>query len=53
MQSIRAKLLVAVIATLVGIFLISTWANVRIIGGNVEDQIDNYGSTLVEERRLT
>jgi methyl-accepting chemotaxis protein len=50
MQSIRAKLLVAVIATLVGIFLISTWANVRIIGGNVEDQIDNYGSTLVEER---
>lgn len=50
MQSIRAKLLIAVIATLVGIFLISTWANVRIIGGNVEDQIENYGTTLVEER---
>lgn len=50
MQTIRAKLLVAVITTLVGIFLISTWANVRIIGGNVEDQIDKYGSTLVEER---
>ncbi len=50
MQSIRAKLLIAVIATLVCTFLISTWANVRIIGGNVEDQIELYGTTLVEER---
>ena len=50
MQSIRAKLLIAVITTLVCTFLISTWANVRIIGGNVEGQIELYGTTLVEER---
>ncbi len=50
MQSIRAKLLLAVIATLVGTFLISTVANLRLVGDNVQDQIDQIGSTLVQER---
>jgi hypothetical protein len=50
MQSIRAKLLLAVIATLVGTFLVSTVANLRLVGDNVQDQIDQIGSTLVQER---
>lgn len=50
MRSIRSKLLIAVIATLVSIFLISTWANVRIVSSNVADQIELYGTTLVKER---
>ena len=50
MQSIRAKLLTAVLATLVVAFVISTWANIRIVGGNIENQIVQFGVTLVEER---
>ena len=50
MQSIRAKFLVAVIGTLVVIFLVSTWANVRIIGTHVKEQIESIGTNLVEER---
>lgn len=50
MQSIRAKLLITVIATLVCIFLISTWANVRTIGDHIKRQIDQFGASLVEER---
>jgi methyl-accepting chemotaxis protein len=49
-MSIRAKFLIAVIATLVCTFLISTWANVRIIGENVQNQIEHFGTNLVEER---
>jgi len=50
MQSIRAKFLIAVIATLVCTFLISTWANIRIIGNHVKNQIEDFGTNLVEER---
>lgn len=50
MKSIRAKLLIAVIATMVVVFMISTWANVRIIGNHVQEQIENFGTNLVEER---
>lgn len=50
MQSIRGKLLLAVIATLLGTFLISTVTNISLIGGNVQEQIELYGTTLVAER---
>lgn len=50
MQSIRGKLLLAVIATLVGTFLISTLANIKLVGDNVQDQIQKYGTTQVAER---
>lgn len=50
MQSIRGKLLLAVVATLIGTFLFSTIANLSIIGGNVQEQIEQYGTTLVSER---
>lgn len=50
MHSIRAKLLLAVLATLMGTFLISTLANVRLVGDNVQEQIDQNGATLVQER---
>ena len=53
MQSIRAKLLTAVLATLVVAFVISTWANIRIVGGNIENQIVQFGVTLVEEQAHT
>lgn len=50
MQSVRAKFLIAVIATLVCTFLVSTWINVRIIGNYVKNQIEHFGTNLVEER---
>jgi methyl-accepting chemotaxis protein len=50
MQSIRGKLLLAVLATLIGTFLVSTVINITIVGGNVQEQIDRIGTTLVAER---
>ncbi len=50
MRSIRAKLLFAVLITLVGTFLVSTLAQLRLVGGSVQQQIDQHGTTLVQER---
>lgn len=50
MRSIRAKLLLAVLATLIGTFLISTLAQLIQVGNNVQDQIEQFGTTLVSER---
>lgn len=50
MQSIRGKLLLAVIATLVGTFLVSTLVNISLVGDSVQEQIERYGTTLVAER---
>ncbi len=50
MRSIRAKLLIAVLSTLIAVFLISTLAQISQVGNNVQAQIDQYGTTLVAER---
>jgi methyl-accepting chemotaxis protein len=54
-RSIRAKLLMAVLSTLIAVFLISTLAQLSQVGSNVREQIEQYGTTLVTERaqRLT
>ena len=52
MQSIRNKLLLAVIATLIGTFFISTLANNILVGNTVQEQIDRTGRTQVSERAL-
>jgi len=43
-------LLLAVLATLIGTFLISTLAQLIQVGNNVQDQIEQFGTTLVSER---
>jgi len=50
MKSIRIKLLLAVAATLVVTFMISTLVNVNLVGDNVREQIGRFGTTLVTER---
>lgn len=50
MRSIRAKLLLAVLSTLIAVFLISTLAQLFQVGNNVQEQIELFGTTLVSER---
>lgn len=50
MHSIRAKLLLAVLSTLMGTFFISTFANINLVGNTVQQQIDDHALTLVRER---
>lgn len=50
MHSIRAKLLLAVLATLMATFLVSTLANVKLVGDIIQEQLNQNGATLVQER---
>ena len=50
MHSIRGKLLTAILTTLIGIFLISSTAQILLVGDNLREQIERFGTTLVSER---